>query len=78
MVHDFKSAALVLALKPPIMVRKGMLMLRRVNCQVLYQSAPPPPKAVVAPLFDRQPQGGMGTLGVQYQPSRALAHPAQT
>lgn len=35
MVHDFRSNPLVLALKPPIAVRKGMLLMRKTNCTVL-------------------------------------------
>ena len=38
MVHDFEKAGLILALKPPIMVRKGMFLLKKVNCQVLHQA----------------------------------------
>ena len=38
MVHDFKQPGLILALKPPITVRKGMLLLKKQNCQVVYQA----------------------------------------
>ena len=37
-VHDFKTPELILALKPPIQVRKGMLLLRKANVEVLHQS----------------------------------------
>ena len=39
MVNDFSKAGLILALKPPLMVRKGLIMLKKLNCQVLHQSA---------------------------------------
>ena len=31
MVYDFSSQALILALKPPIMVKKGLLLLKKHN-----------------------------------------------
>lgn len=36
-VRDFKLSGIILALKPPIQVRKGMLLLRKANVEVLFQ-----------------------------------------
>ena len=36
MIYDFSKPGIILALKPPIMVRKGLLLLKKTNCQVLY------------------------------------------
>ena len=35
-VHDFRHAGIILALKPPIQVRKGMFLLRKANVEVLH------------------------------------------
>ena len=36
MVHDFNVNGIILALKPPIMVKKGMFLLKKQNVKVLY------------------------------------------
>lgn len=40
MIYDFSKSGLILALKPPITVRKGLFLLKKINCQVLYQAEP--------------------------------------
>lgn len=39
MVSDFTSSAIILVLRPPIMVRNGLFLLNKRNCEVLHQSA---------------------------------------
>ena len=68
MVYDFRAPGIILAIKPPIQVRKGMCLLKKQNCEVLYQPEPkvPPPK--------QQPQqpAVAGAIRHQAQPNRPV------
>ena len=68
MVFDFRASGIILAIKPPIQVRKGMCLLKKQNCEVLYQPEPkvPPPK--------QQPQqpAVAGAIRHQAQPNRPV------
>ena len=43
MVSDFKSTGIILSLNPPILLRKGLMLLKRQNVQVIYQKEVPKP-----------------------------------
>ena len=47
MVYDFNSTPIILALRPPIMVKKGMLLLKKMNVEVLTQPDVVRPKPTV-------------------------------